>query len=72
MDYLKHPAFRFKENEIIIRSIYDELYPNVNENGENRLANCNREWITLTKGNNSFKILGKSEVKIDCQFPIRM
>lgn len=43
-----------------------------NENGENRLANCNREWITLTKGNNSFKILGKSEVKIDCQFPIRM
>lgn len=43
-----------------------------NINGENRLANCNREWIKLAKGNNSFKILGKSEIKIDCQFPIRM
>lgn len=34
-DYLKHPELRFKENEIIIRSIYDEFYPDVNENGEN-------------------------------------
>lgn len=43
-----------------------------NSNKENRLANCNRQWISLGKGNNLFKISGKSEVKFDCQFPIRM
>lgn len=34
MDFLKHPEWKFKENEVIIRSIYDESYPDSNETGE--------------------------------------
>lgn len=37
--YLKHPESRFKEGEIIIRSIYDETYPDENND------NVNSSWF---------------------------
>ena len=34
MDIIKNPSKKFKETEVILRSIYDEVYPNANDDGE--------------------------------------
>lgn len=34
MNRIKNPSTKFKDTEVILRSIYDEVYPNANEDGE--------------------------------------
>ena len=41
-------------------------------NGENKLSNCNREWISLYPGSNTLRVNGNCQVEIISEFPIRV
>ena len=41
-------------------------------NGENKLSNCNREWISLYPGSNTVRVNGNCQVEIISEFPIRV
>lgn len=60
--------FDLKKGE---RVVIDGLIKSVfNDDGESRLLNTNRNWISLKKGKNIIKVLGESEVTIRCQYPV--
>lgn len=40
------------------------------DNGKNLINKCNRNWLSMDKGGNNFKISGSSQVVFKAQFPI--
>lgn len=42
----------------------------LNSNDENKFANCNRGWVTLSPGENTLKLSGNCDIEIICEFPI--
>jgi|GEM_PF-1408545 len=43
-----------------------------NDYNENKLLNCNREWLELKRGKNKITVSGNVELTIKCQYPIRL
>lgn len=42
----------------------------VNDPRPNRIANCNKKWITLMQGENRLRLKGNAKFTIHCQFPV--
>ena len=44
----------------------------INENNENRFSKCNRNWVSLSPGENIVPVSGNCEIEILCEFPISL
>ena len=42
----------------------------LNENKENKLHCCNRQWIKLLPGNNKINLTGNGKITFSIEFPI--
>lgn len=40
-----------------------------NEDNENKLSNCNRDWVVLQRGENQLLVEGNCKITILCEFP---
>lgn len=60
----------FTLNDVTKEIVIDNLYRTVQTlDGENKISNCNRGWISLNKGNNNIEVVGGSATFI-CEFPV--
>lgn len=56
-----------KGEKVIIDGLMKSVF---NEEGESRLFDTNRSWISLRAGDNNITVVGECEVIIRCQYPV--